>query len=225
MGNPFSSSTGVSLLSSGVSDIFGGIGDLQEAGAYNKAATYAAQNAVIAGETERLQTAAEQRQIEGVLGQQAAAYGGGNLKMSGTALDVRAASLRQGALQKAVIAEQGMINVQGWEEQSAQYKGMAQAATAAGAGGIGGGILSAIGSFFLSDDRLKEDVHRVGTAESGVGIYTFRFRGSTDVWRGVLAQDVLAHMPDAVRWDADGFIEVDHAMVGVMPRMVKHAEH
>lgn len=223
MANPFSSASGVSALSSGVSDIFGGIGDLQEAGAYNTAAKYAAQNAVIAGETERLQTAAAQRQIEGVTGQQQAAYGGGNLRMSGSALNVRAASLQQGALQKAVIAEQGMINVTGWQEQSAQYKGMADAAQMAGVGNIAGGFLSAIGSFFLSDDRLKEDVRLVSTAPSGVGIYTFRFRGSNDTWCGVLAQDVLTKMPEAVRWDPDGFIEVDHAMVGVVPRLVKHA--
>lgn len=217
-GNPFSSASSVSLLSGGIGDIFGGVGDLQEGKAYNTAATYAAQNAVIAQESERLQVAQAQRQIYNVLGQQTAGYGGGNIASSGSALAVRSASMRQGALQKAVIAEQGMINVQGWEEQSAQYKGMAAAAKASGTGSIFGGIIGAIGSF-LSDDRLKEDIRRVGTAASGVGLYTYRFRGSPDTWVGVLAQEVLATHPDAVTWDKDGYMMVNYGMIGVTPRL------
>ncbi len=57
-------------------------------------------------------------------------------------------SISQGALEKAIVNEQTQINVTGYEEQQAQFKGKSQAAQAAGvaaAAEAGGDIFKAFG--------------------------------------------------------------------------------
>lgn len=58
------------------------------------------------------------------------------------------------------------------------------------------------------DLRLKTDIHRVGTAESGIGIYEFRYKGYPQRYRGPIAQDVLKIRPDAVERLPDGLLMV-----------------
>lgn len=115
-----------------------------ESKAYSTAATYAKQNAVIARESGAIKLAQTNRDIYKVLGQQQAAYGGGGLESSGTALDVRRASVEQGALQRAIVQEQTQINVTGYQEQAAQFQGLASQAQANEAGSIIKGIGDAL---------------------------------------------------------------------------------
>lgn len=56
----------------------------------------------------------------------------------------------------------------------------------------------ASGAVVISDARLKTGITRVGTAENGLPLYHFRYLGQSQVWEGVMAQDVLAHTPEAV---------------------------
>jgi hypothetical protein len=71
-----------------------------------------------------------------------------------------------------------------------------------------------------SDIRLKEDVHRVGTTVFGLSLYQFRYRGKPETYEGVMAQEVLKVMPDAVSVGADGFYRVNYDTLGIGMRRV-----
>jgi len=71
-----------------------------------------------------------------------------------------------------------------------------------------------------SDIRLKEDIQRVGTTVHGLALYQFRYRGRTELYEGVMAQDVLKVMPDAVVGGTDGYLRVNYALLGAPFRQV-----
>ena len=67
--------------------------------------------------------------------------------------------------------------------------------------GIGSGVGGGIGSSF-SDARLKQNIHRLGTMPSGVGLYKFAMRHNpAQKHVGLIAQDVERHVPGAVATD------------------------
>lgn len=74
-------------------------------------------------------------------------------------------------------------------------------------GGLFG--LGAAGIGLFSDERLKTDVHRVGTTDGGVPIYTYRYVWGGPVQMGVMAQDV----PEAAFKDPSGYLKVDYSRV------------
>lgn len=63
----------------------------------------------------------------------------------------------------------------------------------------------------FSDRRLKSDIKRVGTLFNGMPVYSYRLNGG-HVQIGVMADEVLDAIPDAVKIDADGFYHVDYAL-------------
>ena len=65
-----------------------------------------------------------------------------------------------------------------------------------------------------SDRRLKEDLTRIGTTAHGLPYYSFRYIGADMLYAGVMAQDVLKVMPEAVSNDAAGFYRVDYKKLG-----------
>ena len=67
----------------------------------------------------------------------------------------------------------------------------------------------------LSDIRLKTDIEPVGTADNGLTLYTFRYKGSDALYQGVMAQDVLAHTPEAVVTLPGGYYAVNYDMLGM----------
>jgi hypothetical protein len=71
----------------------------------------------------------------------------------------------------------------------------------------------ALAIYSMSDVRVKADVLRIGEMPSGLPVYKFRY-----VWDepgtervGVMAQDVVEVMPDAVKMNDDGLMMVDYA--------------
>jgi endosialidase-like protein len=72
----------------------------------------------------------------------------------------------------------------------------------------------------VSDIRLKTDVRRVGTAAHGLPLYTFRYIGEPGLHEGVMAQDVLGVMPEAVSVAADGYYRVDYELLGIPFRRI-----
>jgi hypothetical protein len=66
-----------------------------------------------------------------------------------------------------------------------------------------------------SDIRLKTDIERVGTAANGLPIYDFKYIGGEDVYRGVMAQDVLERFPEAVCTMPSGYLGVRYDMLGM----------
>jgi hypothetical protein len=71
----------------------------------------------------------------------------------------------------------------------------------------------AMSYFMFSDARLKEDIQTVGYLPNGLRIVTFRFIGGTKTFLGVIAQEALKIIPDAVRVRQSGFMMVDYSKV------------
>ena len=65
-----------------------------------------------------------------------------------------------------------------------------------------------------SDRRLKEEVTRIGTTAHGLPYYSFRYIGANKLYAGVMAQDVLKVMPEAVSSDEAGYYHVDYKKLG-----------
>ena len=64
----------------------------------------------------------------------------------------------------------------------------------------------------FSDSRLKEDIKRIGTTPGGYPWYSYTFLGLIPE-QGVLAQDLLTLLPDAVSLHPNGFYMVDYSKV------------
>ena len=57
----------------------------------------------------------------------------------------------------------------------------------------------------MSDDK------RIGTADNGLPLYLFRYKGQPETHFGLMAQDVLHVKPDAVMTMPSGYMAVDYA--------------
>jgi hypothetical protein len=66
-----------------------------------------------------------------------------------------------------------------------------------------------------SDRRLKRDIEQVGTHESGIGIFRFKYLWSDTSYVGVMAQDVAERFPEAVSVGPGDFMAVDYAALGM----------
>jgi hypothetical protein len=76
------------------------------------------------------------------------------------------------------------------------------------------GGLFGLGSaaILASDIRLKKDIRRIGKTDSGLPIYTYRYKSGGGIQVGVMAQDVEKVMPWAVH-EVGGYKAVDYSMV------------
>ena len=66
-----------------------------------------------------------------------------------------------------------------------------------------------------SDMRLKKDIIRVGTTRYQLPLYDFSYINQPGRFEGVMAQDVLKVMPEAVSIGTDGFYRVNYTMLGI----------
>lgn len=75
---------------------------------------------------------------------------------------------------------------------------------------VGAGMagLGAYGAF--SDRRLKEDVKRIGFADNGLPIYSFRYKDTSQTVIGFMADEVEELHPEAVMAHPSGFKMVDY---------------
>jgi Chaperone of endosialidase len=67
----------------------------------------------------------------------------------------------------------------------------------------------------VSDRRLKTGIRPVAALASGLGLYRFKYLWGDVEYVGVMAEEVLDVMPDAVVKGADGFLRVDYRMLGL----------
>lgn len=81
--------------------------------------------------------------------------------------------------------------------------------------GLGGSLgAAAILAPAASDRRLKRDIVRVGSTPSGIPTYLFRYNSDPEqVHFGVMADEVLPVIPEAVVVGDDGFYMVDYSRV------------
>lgn len=129
-----------SNLGGAVSDIFGAMsagvkakGDLAEARGYEMAASLADQNARFTEMSTGVKEYQAARQLFQVQGEAEAGIGGAGLAASGGALDILRSNAQQGALNAALLGQQGLITEAGFKEQAQSYRTMAAAANMAAA--------------------------------------------------------------------------------------------
>lgn len=76
------------------------------------------------------------------------------------------------------------------------------------------GAGAAVGALAMfSDVRLKKDVKRIGSLDSGLPVYSFKYKGTEVPRIGVMAQETARLFPDAVHRHSSGFLTVDHARI------------
>lgn len=95
----------------------------------------------------------------------------------------------------AIIANADAAKANAW--------GQGQAALGSAIGGIGG-------LFALSDERAKTDKEKIGETKDGLGIYSFKYKGSPKTEVGLMAQEVKRKKPGAVKKRPDGLFAVDY---------------
>ena len=66
-----------------------------------------------------------------------------------------------------------------------------------------------------SDVRLKEHVTPIGRTRHELPLYRLHYKGRPEAYAGVMAQDVLKVMPEAVSVGDDGFYRVNYKMLGI----------
>lgn len=98
-----------------------------------------------------------------------------------------------------------------YNDQYRQYQ-QAQQNQSAGLGAIFG-LAGQLAPLAFSDARLKENMVRVGTLANGLATWVFNYIGSKAREFGVMAQDALGIVPDAVLVAPDGYLAVDYGKV------------
>lgn len=106
----------------------------------------------------------------------------------------------------------GMVN-SNYSQAMQNYQAQQQARS-----GMMGSIFGAAGSLgsaaiMMSDRRFKENVKRIGTLANGLATYVFNYIGDKAVQFGVMAQEALNVVPDAVLQGDDGYLRVDYRKV------------
>ena len=88
-----------------------------------------------------------------------------------------------------------------------------------GAGDVLGTAAQLAGMFFMSDKTLKENIKPIGKSENGHNVYTWDWNdkakelGVNDPTTGVLAQEVMKYMPEAVSKHANGYYMVNYGVL------------
>ena len=81
--------------------------------------------------------------------------------------------------------------------------GLGDAVIGAGGKALGGG-------WAQSDERLKEDIHEVGSMHDGTPLYRYKFKGGDTYQIGAIAQELVKNHPEAVRKGPGGMLQVDY---------------
>lgn len=106
---------------------------------------------------------------------------------------------------------QGLV-ASNYQSATAQYNAQ-QAARAQAIGSMASTAGTAASMLMMSDRRLKWDIKRIGKLANGLATYAFKYIGSTAQQFGVMAQDVLNVLPDAVGVAPNGYMFVDYGKV------------
>lgn len=82
-------------------------------------------------------------------------------------------------------------------------------------GGLGSifGLAGTLGAAAISDRRFKANIRRVGTLASGLKTYVFNYIGDATTRFGVMAQDAMNVLPEAVGVLPSGVLYVDYRKV------------
>jgi Phage tail lysozyme/Chaperone of endosialidase len=145
-----------------------------------------------------LAAAQQQQQVGGQglmgAGAQLANLGAGaqNTALAGANAQLAAGTVGQQTQQALDTAKyQQFLQQQGYPFQLTQFL----ANIAEGTGALSGSTTSTTQA---SDERLKHDIKKIGTANDGLPIYSFKYKGDDQTRIGFMAQDVEKKIPEAV---------------------------
>lgn len=148
-----------------VQDLFAAEGAGREQSSYQRAAALANQNAQLEAQSTRIRETQLQRDIyKSVSGTRAQISGAGFLA-GGSGGDVLRESIQQGELSKGILAEQGLIKVNAFQEQSEALGSLARAAGQARSGNIAAGAAQAASGGFSLLENLGGSIF--GGSSSG----------------------------------------------------------
>jgi hypothetical protein len=72
-----------------------------------------------------------------------------------------------------------------------------------------------------SDIRLKENIVKVGKSPVDLNIYEWNYKSAPNSrYRGVMAQEVMKVVPEAVYAEKDGFLSVYYNLIDVNMELV-----
>ena len=148
-----------------------------------------------------------------------------NLSIANTG-GLNAASQQQYSTTLQGIAAQGQAGVQTGQAISAIgsiFGNLSSSLNAPSSGyinyGYGPGGNSIANGQWPSDERLKENIVKIGVSPLGFEIVEFTYKPSMGLpngrFRGVIAQQVLQIKPQAVEVDSDGWLTVDYRQLDV----------
>lgn len=107
-------------------------------------------------------------------------------------------------------AQQQSLNQQnlGYQAQLNQNSGLMS-----GLFGLGSsGLFGLTNGLKFSDIRLKDNVRRIGYADNGLPIYSYKYKGENTHELGFMAHEVQTIMPEAVK-SIDGYLAVNYGMI------------
>lgn len=112
---------------------------------------------------------------------------------------------------------------QGYPFQVAQFL----ANIAMGTGALSGSTTTTTQMAPFSDRRLKHDIKKIGEADNGLPIYTFKYKGDENhqTHVGFMADEVEKKNPDAVGLDPSGYKTVDYDKAAQSMGGGVHARH
>jgi hypothetical protein len=122
-----------------------------------------------------------------------------------------------GSVAKGSEQTEGLVNPERREAllRLAKYTAPAMLAVLVSAEDAAAGVCV---SACASDIRLKRDIAPVGRLAGGIDLYRYRYLWSDTVHVGVMAHEVAATRPEAVRRGIDGYLRVDYARLGLRVR-------
>lgn len=95
------------------------------------------------------------------------------------------------------------------------YNAQVGSANSAMSGGMGLlGNLGMAAATYFSDRRLKKNIKQVSTLKNGLPWYSFEYLWENVKRFGVMADEVMHVLPNAVHRDASGFYMVDYSLLG-----------
>ena len=157
------------------------------------------QQGVVASDLARRMQAGQQIANLGTAGQQTA--------LQGAQSQIQAGTLGQQTQQALDTAKyQQFLQERGFPYQQAQFL----ANIAMGTGALSGSTTTTEQpAGFFSDERLKENIKKVGETNDGQPIYRYNYKGDPRTQIGLLAQDVEQDHPEAVG-ESHGYKTVDY---------------
>ena len=134
-------------------------------------------------------------------------------------LQQRAIDAARGEFQRALGYGPQQIGLLGAGMGTPLVGGTTTQAQKTGAGDVLGTAAQIAGMYFLSDERLKENIKPIGTSENGHKLYTWDWNNKAkelsinNPTTGVIAQEVMKYMPEAVTKDANGYYMVNYGVL------------